>query len=150
MRDYRDRTSKPEGVGVSSFSKSSTLPMTSRPASRRFGVLLFLRTARGEAGGGGLGGGSSIRSSEERIGVGARISGVGPEKSLPVMRDNVAISDVRSCSTSSHEVRSKSVPYGVRLLRQYVMRAGFFLSSVLNLFLHAFLSRPGSTYDISS
>ena len=148
MRDYRDRTSKPEGVGVSSFSKSSTLPMTSRPASRRFGVLLFLRTARGEAGGGGLGGGSSIRSSEERIGVGARISGVGPEKSLPVMRDNVAISDVRS--TSSYKGRPKSVPYGVRLLRQYVMRAGFFLSSVLNLFLHAFLSRPGSTYDISS
>lgn len=73
----------------SSFSTSSMSPTISTPASAALGVLLFFRIVRVDE---GAGSSEAVSSSVERSGVGARISGVGPEKSLPVIRDRVSIS----------------------------------------------------------
>ncbi len=79
-----------ESHQLSSLSMESILPMISTSASRALGVLLFFRFALDL--GAGVSSSGAGCCSAERMGVGARISGGGPEKSLPVMRDSVSIS----------------------------------------------------------
>ncbi len=129
-------------------SSSSMLPMiSSSPLSGRGVLLCFLvfmavsvSTTR-----------ASVASVGIRKGVGALISGVGPEKSFPVKRVRVAISVYHvSFHIKQLCMKRSCVPYGMRFFRQYVIRAGSLLSSALNLFLQALRSRPGRTYEMSS
>ena len=78
------------------------------------------------------------------------MTGVGPEKSFPVMRERVAISEISRYECQCNIRVAKSLPYGRLFFKQYVILAGSLLSSALNLFLHAFLSRPGKMNEISS
>lgn len=75
------------------MSKVSTSPRISTP-SEAAGVLDFFLA--GFAGLSAAGASFVVSGAGEYVGIsGARISGVGPEKSLPVIRDNVCISATR-------------------------------------------------------
>lgn len=51
------------------------------------------------------------------VGVGARMSGIGPEKSLPVIRANICIS-VKVVTTNSTRGMRNNSPTGMLLFKQ--------------------------------
>ena len=117
--------------------------MISTPSAKAAFRLLRLETSPGVVGREVLSVSSFWVSVGMMTGGGTAISGTGPEKSLPVMRERVFISTFDKFPAVISPVRH--LPTGFVLFNAKLMRAGFFLSSDLNLFLHALRSRPGRT-----